>query len=335
MRMISEESRSGLLLEFLLTLRSRTRRGHGQGARRDDLLALVWRATFLFGALTHVRSAPARLGRSGPSGSGERSRRSSAPSARLERALLDPLLAAFMAILGEHRAVRAALPARSWRGGVRGGARGLERIDVLGHFRARSSRRALDKRALVFFLAWTGAAAVLRCGGRVARLAQDERETLDRARLGLRARRSPCCSPRRGRRWRRPRRLALSAGRPDAARTNTLAPEVEDVSTSCRIRGDRRVPAPARLPYDGVFPTARPVLEWLAVVQQARAKARGARARTRRTSRRSRSGQRDLRTEGTNKSCSPCGERPHELELFGELCTDRLGQPERRAPAAS
>ncbi len=114
-----------------------------------------------------------------------------------------------------------------------------------------------------------------------------------------------------------------------AARTNTLDPAVRDVLD--------KLPEPVVVdvflrplvyPYDGVFQAAREhLLEWLAVVQQARRDKLEVRLHDPKDFEEIQERQRELRTEGTNKIVLSCAERRAELELFGELCTIDWGNP--------
>ncbi len=114
-----------------------------------------------------------------------------------------------------------------------------------------------------------------------------------------------------------------------AARSNTLDPAVADVLD--------QLPEPAVVdvflrplvyPYDGVFQQAQArVLQWLAVLQQARRETIDVRVHDPQDFETIQERQRALGTEGSNKLVVSCGERRDELELFGELCTVDWGNP--------
>jgi hypothetical protein len=71
------------------------------------------------------------------------------------------------------------------------------------------------------------------------------------------------------------------------------------------------------------------LLEFLAVVQNARRSQVEIRIHDERDFEALKARQEELRTEGTNKLVLSCGERRDELELFGELCTVDWGNPSR------
>lgn len=164
MRMISEESRSGLL-EFLLTAPvSDAAVVTGKALAATTFLALVWASTFLFGALVHVLGAPPDWGKLGVEwlGASLVSGLFSALGLVSSALFATPLLAAFMAILVNIALFALPFLARTWRGadgGLLGGV--LARIDVLGHFQGSFLAGALDSAHVAFFLAWTAAALFL------------------------------------------------------------------------------------------------------------------------------------------------------------------------------
>ena len=85
---------------------------------------------------------------------------------------------------------------------------------------------------------------------------------------------------------------------------------------------------PLEYPYDGVFQQARgKVLEWLAVVQQARRGKVDVRVHDSSDFEAIQDRLRELGSEGSNKLVVSCGARRAELELFGELCTVSWGNP--------
>jgi ABC-2 type transport system permease protein len=164
MRMISEESRSGLL-EFLLTAPvSDAAVVTGKALAATAFLALAWSSAFLFGALAQALGAPPDWGRLAAAWLGAClvSALFSAFGLVASALFSTPLLAAFMAILANLALFALPLIARSWRGGVgRGFASVLERVDVLAHFQGSFLAGALDSAHLVFFGAWTAAALFL------------------------------------------------------------------------------------------------------------------------------------------------------------------------------
>ena len=164
MRMISEESRSGLL-EFLLTAPvSDAAVVTGKALAASTFLALVWGSSFLFGALVHVLGAPPDWGLLFTAwlGASLVSLLFCALGLVSSALFSTPLLAAFMAILVNIALFTLPLVARSWRG--RAGQLGnsaLERIDVLAHFQGSFQAGALDSAHAAFFVAWTAAALFL------------------------------------------------------------------------------------------------------------------------------------------------------------------------------
>ncbi|MSR64010.1 MAG: hypothetical protein EXS08_16425 [Planctomycetes bacterium] len=164
MRMISEESRSGLL-EFLLT--APVADGAvvvGKAMAATTFLALAWSSAFLFGLLVQFLGAPpdwgqlftAWLGASLASGL-------FCALGLVSSALFStPLLAAFMAILA-NIAMFALPPLVRSLHGPAGAllAQVLERIDVFRHFQGSFQAGVLDSAHVIFFLAWTAAALFL------------------------------------------------------------------------------------------------------------------------------------------------------------------------------
>lgn len=164
MRMISEESKSGLL-EFLLTAPvSDAAVVAGKALATTTFLALVFASTFLFGLLVQALGAPPDWGRmfAGWIGATLASALFSGLGLVSSALFSTPLLAAFMAILVNVALFALPILARSWRGPA--GAflgRVFERIDVLGHFQNSFLAGVLDSAHVVFFLAWTAAALFL------------------------------------------------------------------------------------------------------------------------------------------------------------------------------
>ena len=164
MRMISEESRSGLL-EFLLTAPvSDAAVVTGKALASATFLALVWASTFLFALLVAALGAPPDWGMLFVAWLGATLASALFSALGLVSSALfsTPLLAAFMAILVNVALFALPMLARSWRGGA-GDLLGavLERVDVLAHFRGSFLTGVVDSAHVVFFLAWIAAALFL------------------------------------------------------------------------------------------------------------------------------------------------------------------------------
>ena len=165
MRMISEESRSGML-EFLLTAPvSDAAVVTGKALAATTLLALMWSAVFLFALLASALGAEPDWGRLFVQWLGMVLASGLMCALGLVSSALfsTPLLAAFMAIL-VNILLLVVLPLFS--GALRGRAgatleRAFERVDVLGHFRGSFLGGAIDSAHVVFFVAWTAAALFL------------------------------------------------------------------------------------------------------------------------------------------------------------------------------
>lgn len=162
MRMISEESKSGLL-EFLLTAPvSDAAVVCGKALAASTFLALVWGSAFLFAALVHLLGAPPDWGNVFTAWLG-----ASAVSAffcalgLVTSALFStPLLAAFMGFLLNIALLALPRLARTWRDqGLVHSV--LEQVDVLRHFQGSFLAGALDTAHVAFFVAWTAAALFL------------------------------------------------------------------------------------------------------------------------------------------------------------------------------
>lgn len=164
MRMISEESRSGLL-EFLLTAPvSDAAVVLGKALAATTFLALVWASTFLFAALCQALGAAPDWGwlLAVWLGATLVSALFSALGLVASALFATPLLAAFMAILANIALFGLPFLARSWRGPAGERLAGLlERVDVLAHFQGSFLSGALDSAHVLFFLAWTAAALFL------------------------------------------------------------------------------------------------------------------------------------------------------------------------------
>jgi ABC-2 type transport system permease protein len=164
MRMISEESRSGLL-EFLLTAPvSDAAVVLGKALAATTFLALVWASTFLFAALCQALGAAPDWGwlLAVWIGSTLVSALFSALGLIASALFATPLLAAFMAILVNIALFGLPFLARTWRGGVLEHLAGFfEHIDLLAHFQGSFLAGALDTTHVLFFVAWTAAALFL------------------------------------------------------------------------------------------------------------------------------------------------------------------------------
>jgi ABC-2 type transport system permease protein len=161
MRMISEESRSGML-EFLLTAPvSDAAVVVGKALAATTFLALAWASVFLFALAAQLLGAPPDWGHVLALWIGASLVSALFSGLGLVASALfsTPLLAAFMAILVNIALFALPLLSRSWRGtaGELLGA-ALARVDVLGHFQGSFLTGALDSAHVAFFLAWTAAA---------------------------------------------------------------------------------------------------------------------------------------------------------------------------------
>jgi ABC-2 type transport system permease protein len=164
MRMISEESRSGLL-EFLLTSPvSDAAVVGGKALAATTFLGLSWSSAFLFGLAVQALGAAPDWGQLFTEwlGAALVSALFSALGLVSSAFFSTPLLAAFMAWLVNIGLFALSLLRRSWSGLFGAGfGRALERIDVPAHFQGSFLTGALDSAHLAFFLAWTLAALFL------------------------------------------------------------------------------------------------------------------------------------------------------------------------------
>lgn len=158
MRMISEESRSGVL-EFLLTAPvSDAAVVCGKALAATTFFSLAWASAFLFAALTQALGAAPDWGLVLAVWLGATLASCFFCGLGLVSSALfsTPLLAAFLAMLANIALYALPILVRSWRGPVGemlGGA--LERIDVLAHFRTSFLLGVVDSAHVAFFLAWT------------------------------------------------------------------------------------------------------------------------------------------------------------------------------------
>jgi len=164
MRMISEESRSGLL-EFLLTSPvSDAAVVLGKALAATCFFALAWASAFLFALVVQLLGASPDWGLVSVAWLGATLASAFYCSLGLVSSALfsTPLLAAFMTMLASIAIYALPILARAWRG-TAGEllSRALERVDVLAHFQGSFVSGALDSAHVVFFLAWTAAALFL------------------------------------------------------------------------------------------------------------------------------------------------------------------------------
>jgi len=164
MRMISEESRSGML-EFLLTSPvSDAAVVLGKALAVTTFFALAWASGFLFALLVQLLGARPDWGLVACAWLGATLASAFFCSLGLVSSAFfsTPLLAAFMTILANIALYALPSLARAWRGRVGellGAA--LERVDVLAHFQGSFVSGALDSAHVLFFLAWIAAALFL------------------------------------------------------------------------------------------------------------------------------------------------------------------------------
>jgi len=164
MRMISEESRSGML-EFLLTSPvSDVGVVVGKALAATTFLALLWLTTVGFGLLVQALGAPPDWGQLATQWLGATLISGLFCALGLVFSALSstPLLAAFLGILANFLVILAPQYVSSVRWLDYAPLRGLaRRVDVLQHFQGSFLTGALDSAHLVFFLAWTSAALFL------------------------------------------------------------------------------------------------------------------------------------------------------------------------------
>jgi ABC-2 type transport system permease protein len=164
MRMISEESRSGLL-EFLLTSPvSDAAVVVGKALAATTFFALAFASTFLFGLLVQLLGSEVDWGLVACAWLGATLAAAFFSALGLVSSALfsTPLLAAFMAMLANIALYALPMLARAWRGRA-GDVLGtvLERVDVLAHFQGSFVSGALDSAHVAFFVAWIAAALFL------------------------------------------------------------------------------------------------------------------------------------------------------------------------------
>jgi len=164
MRMISEESRSGLL-EFLLTSPvSDAAVLLGKAFAATTFFALAFASAFLFALIVMLLGAAPDWGLVFTAWLGATLASAFFCSLGLVSSALfsTPLLAAFMTILANIALYALPILARAW-GGRAGEFLGsvLERVDLLAHYQGSFVSGVLDSAHLVFFLAWIAAALFL------------------------------------------------------------------------------------------------------------------------------------------------------------------------------
>lgn len=160
MRMISEESRTGLL-EFLLTAPvSDAAVVVGKGLAATFFLSALWASVPLIGLLTAALGAPPDWGQVFTQWLGAALVSALFCSLGLVASALSatPLVAAFLAFLVNLGLICLPLVQGSVRGRSERLAWLIERLDVLAHFQGSFLTGALDSAHVVFFLAWTLAA---------------------------------------------------------------------------------------------------------------------------------------------------------------------------------
>ena len=160
MRMISEESKSGLL-EFLLTAPvTDAAVVVGKTLAATTFMALVWAVFPLYGLLVQALGAPPDWGQVFAQWLGAVlvSGLFCAIGIVTSASTSTPILAAFLAIVANAVFVAApfvGVPARGVFGQVAAWA--IDKVDVVGHFQGSFLTGALDTAHVAFFLAWTGA----------------------------------------------------------------------------------------------------------------------------------------------------------------------------------
>ena len=168
MRMISEETKSGLL-EFLLTAPV----GDagvvlGKMLAATTFMAIAWSCVLLYGALVHALGAPPDWGQLVAQWIGALAVSALLCTLGLIASALSatPLLAAFLGILGNIVLLILPMTVRLVRGEMQELARAaVHKVDVTAHFNGSFATGAVDTGDLVFFGAWT--LAGLFCAVRV------------------------------------------------------------------------------------------------------------------------------------------------------------------------
>jgi ABC-2 type transport system permease protein len=154
MRMVSEESRSGIL-EFLLT--APVSDGAvivGKALAATTFLSLVWATVLIYGALVHGLGAAPDWGQLAVQWVGATlvCALFSAIGLVASAASGTPLVAAFLAVVASCLAIFGPLAGRSMRHDAARWA--IEKVDVMAHFQGSFQTGAIDSAHVVFFAAW-------------------------------------------------------------------------------------------------------------------------------------------------------------------------------------
>ena len=164
MRMISEETRSGLL-EFLLTAPiSDTAVVVGKAAAATTFMGIAWSCLLLYGVLVHALGAPPDWGQLAMQWLGAVLVSGLLSSLGLVASAISgtPIVAAFLAILLNIVLLVLPMAVGMARGALRETAEAaLALVDVSSHFERSFLTGALDTSDLVFFGSWTAVALFL------------------------------------------------------------------------------------------------------------------------------------------------------------------------------
>jgi ABC-2 type transport system permease protein len=154
MRMVSEESRSGIL-EFLLT--APVSDGAvivGKALAATTFLSLLWASVLIYGALAHGLGAPPDWGQLVVQwvGASFVCALFSAIGLVASAASGTPLVAAFLAVVTSCLVIFGPLAGRTMRNDAAKWA--IEKVDVMSHFQGSFQTGAIDTAHVVFFVAW-------------------------------------------------------------------------------------------------------------------------------------------------------------------------------------
>ncbi len=157
MRMISEESKSGIL-EFLLTAPvADAAVVVGKALAATTFLALVWASVLLYGLIVHLLGAPPDWGQLLMQWLGASLVTALFAAIGLVTSALSgtPLIAAFLGMVINFLVVFVPVLGQSVRGIPREVVTWtLDKVDVMAHFQGSFLTGALDSAHVVFFLAW-------------------------------------------------------------------------------------------------------------------------------------------------------------------------------------
>jgi len=157
MRMISEESRSGLL-EFLLTAPvSDAAVVCGKALAAATFMAILWGTVLIYGLLVHLLGAPPDWGQLLMQWLGATLVSALFCAVGLVTSAISgtPLIAAFLAMVANFIVLLLPVVAPSARGVPREAlAWTIAKVDVIAHFQGSFQTGALDSAHLVFFVAW-------------------------------------------------------------------------------------------------------------------------------------------------------------------------------------